>query len=164
MVCNDFERACAPKGLRRKPGKLQLRNNLLFSRVRGNSQTLKVQASVAFFRSVLCRGRTGARHRVGLAWAKLWAIKRQVTTRALSPPARLQLFRPQILFAMTCGSTAWHMREEVLCIGKRALTCLPKIGLAPFSPTWRAMAGRGISSHVGMPKASRRSHGATVPL
>lgn len=86
----DLDRLRAAEGLRNKQENLQLWCNFVGNPLRIGGRALKVDASMVFLGALLCKDRQGAVvNKVALAWTKLWTMKRQVATRALSPKARL---------------------------------------------------------------------------
>lgn len=58
----------------------------------------------------------------------------QLTTRALSPMARLQVLRSEILLVVTWGSIACHLRKEVVSMVASALVRMANVILHLFRP------------------------------
>lgn len=115
MYYSGLEAACRPNGFRINLEKLQLWSNFPGNAVRVGGRHLRVDATMAFPGAFISRDSTGpVGHRVGMAWSKFWAAKRHMTTRALSPEARLQRLRAEILPVMTWGYAAWHLRADVI--------------------------------------------------
>lgn len=83
--------------------------------VRVGGRRLRVEFDMVFPGALLCRDCTGAvRHRVGLVWAKFWAITPQLTIRVLNRMARLHRQRFDLIPSMAWGFTALHVLKEVL--------------------------------------------------
>lgn len=130
---------------------------------------MNVEARRAFLGPFLCRDRTVAvGHRVGLAWAKCWAIKWQLATHALSLYACLQRDRSNSLPWLNWDSTAWHMRKHVQRIAARVLTsmsifvlsvCQGQVGDRVGRPPRRDNRGEGGGRHHCVGDPLRLLHG-----